>query len=77
MTLEESGRALCGVGDVPSEAAFRAAGFTAAAAHFPLSLEAYERRCVFNGVRPDQAPFAWRYAPNATTQAQLERKPPP
>lgn len=32
---EKRGRLLCGVGDIPTEAQFRAAGYTAAAALFP------------------------------------------
>lgn len=48
----------------PTDAEFRATGYTAAARDFPLSDDAFARKCALNGVSPDQAPATWRYAPN-------------
>ncbi len=50
--------------DGVTEAMFRKAGYTAAAASLPLSQTAYEAKCAFNGVHPKFAPNSWRYAPN-------------
>lgn len=64
-----------GTSDVPTEAEFRAAGFTAAAINYPLSDAAVAWLCKFNGA-PDGwvPPRAWRYAPNAWCQANAEKK---
>lgn len=71
--LETSGRLLCGKCGVPTETQFRAIGFTAAAAHFPLSNRAFLWRCNFNGIKPAAAPTSWRYAPNVYMQTWLDR----
>lgn len=56
----------------PTEAEFRAAGFTAIAANYPLSEAVCQWLADFNGVRVEQMPRAWRYAPNAYMQNYLE-----
>lgn len=60
--------------DIPTEAEFRAAGYTANAIKYPLSDGAVAYLCKFNGA-PDGwiPPRAWRYAPNAACQTMLER----
>jgi hypothetical protein len=58
----------------PTEDEFRAAGYTARAAEYPLSEEAFRRKCEFNKVKPENAPLAWRYAPNLYMQEFWEGK---
>lgn len=58
----------------PTPEEFRAAGFTAAAIDFPMSERAFLWLCQFNGCKPDQAPRAWRYAPNPYMQNYCDRK---
>lgn len=62
------------MGDVPTEKEFRDAGYSAAAINFPLSDAAFAHLCAFNGIRPDQAPRAWRYSPNATVRDYWEQR---
>lgn len=57
----------------PSPAEFRASGFTEAAINYPLSDRAFGWLCKFNGIATDRAPRSWRYAPNPTMQAWLDR----
>jgi hypothetical protein len=60
--------------DHPTEAEFRAAGFTADAVNYPLSDAAVAWLCQFNGAPNGWTPpRAWRYAPNPAMQATLER----
>lgn len=42
----------------------RAAGFTAEARKWPRDEVAFRLLCAFSGVKPEQAPEAWRYFPN-------------
>lgn len=49
----------------PTEAEFRAAGFTDAARAFPLSERAGRWLARFNGVPYERMPPAWHFAPNA------------
>ena len=58
----------------PTEADFRAAGFTAAARAFPLSAGAQQWLADFNGVAVAAMPDAWRFAPNAWMRDWLEGK---
>lgn len=53
---------------------FRAAGFTGAARNYPLNDEGFAWLCAFNGIAPEQAPRAWRYAPNAYMKEYIEQK---
>ncbi len=59
---------------VPTEKQFRDAGYTADAVNYPLSEAAVARLCAFNGITPDLAPLAWRYAPNAIVRDYWENK---
>lgn len=52
----------------------RIAGFTSAAKNFPLSETGFRWICKFNGVPPEKAPRAWRYAPNQYMLEYVERK---
>lgn len=58
----------------PSDAEFRACGYTGEAAKYPLSDRAFLWLCRWNGISPELAPRTWRYAPNAFVQASLDRK---
>lgn len=51
--------------ETPTEKEFRDAGYTYDAINYPLSDAALARLCKFNGITPERAPRAWRYAPNA------------
>ncbi len=53
--------------------AFRMSGFTAEAIKYPLSERAYLWLCKFNGAKPGETPWTWRYAPNPLMQASLDR----
>lgn len=55
-------------------ASFRACGYTGEAINFPLSARAYCWLCAFNGTRPGDTPWTWRYAPNSAMQASLDRR---
>lgn len=57
-----------------TDAELRAAGYTSKARDFPLSDAAVTWLCNFNGVRFDQAPNAWFFAPNPAVRETLERK---
>lgn len=57
---------------MPTEKEFRQAGFTAKAINYPLSERAFAWLCRYNGITPEQAPEAWKYAPNETMQARLD-----
>lgn len=46
----------------------REAGFTSAARSYPLSREGFLWLCHWNGVKPEQAPPGWYYAPNGYMQ---------
>jgi len=59
---------------IPSPSDFRAAGFTAAAASFPLSDAACQWLADFNGVPVEKMPLAWRYAPNEYMRKWLEER---
>jgi hypothetical protein len=52
----------------------RQAGFTAAARNYPRSEEGFRWICKFNGVPPEIAPRAWRYASNQYMWEYAERK---
>ncbi len=58
----------------PSDAEFREAGFTGAAREFPLSDAACAWLAAFNGVKIEQMPRAWRYAPNEWMRDYLEKQ---
>ena len=58
----------------PTDADFRAAGFTGAARAFPLSAVAQQWVANFNGVEVGAMPDAWRFAPNAWMRDWLERE---
>lgn len=53
------------MGLTPTDAEFRAAGFTAAARDYPRSEIALRLLCAFVGVDPAEAPPAWWFHPNA------------
>lgn len=55
-------------------ASFRACGYTGAAIDFPLSARGYYWLCAFNGARPGETPWTWRYAPNAGMKDYLDRR---
>lgn len=55
-------------------ASFRACGYAGEAINFPLSARAYYWLCAFNGARPGETPWTWRYAPNPAMQAYLDRR---
>lgn len=61
------------MGEAPTEADFRAAGFTADAVNFPLSERACRYVAKFNGVPEEKMPRAWQYAPNAYMQKWLDQ----
>jgi hypothetical protein len=50
---------------------FRKTGFTGDARKFPLSQKGFEWLCRFNGLKPEQAPRTWRFAPNQYMQKML------
>lgn len=54
-----------------TDEALRQAGFTSDARQFPLSEAGFQWLCHYNGAKPEQAPPAWRYAPNAYMQRWL------
>lgn len=57
-----------------TDADFRAVGYTGAAINFPLSDAGFGWLCrVWNGIAPEQAPRAWRYAPSKAARRQIER----
>lgn len=60
--------------DDVTDAELRSAGFTPAARNYPLSDAALAVLAAFNGLRVDQCPKAWRYAPNAWCRDDLERR---
>lgn len=57
-----------------TEQEFRDIGFTAEAINYPLSDRAFAWLCKFNGLTQEQAPRAFRYAPNAYMQKYLDDK---
>lgn len=57
----------------PSPSEMRDAGFTAQAIQHPRDELAFAMLCAFNGVDPEQAPRAWRYFPNPSTEAAWKR----
>jgi len=57
----------------PTDAEFRAAGWTPDAVNYPLSDEAYAYRLKYNGVTSSNNE-AWKYAPNAWVQNDLHQK---
>ena len=59
--------------NTPTEAEFRATGWTKEAINYPISGGALAVRCERNGIHPDQAPRTWRYAPNEIVRQELER----
>ena len=60
--------------DIPTDAEFRAVGYTPAAAGYPLSDAAFKWLCeVWNGCTTDQAPRAWRYAPSRSARDAIEQ----
>lgn len=59
---------LAGPMTAPTEKEFRDAGYTADAINYPLSISAFEALCAWNGAAPQNAPRAWRYAPNKRLQ---------
>lgn len=56
-----------------SDKELRDAGFTSAARSFPMSDAALACLCAYNGIGPEKAPRAWRYAPNAAVRDCWER----
>lgn len=58
--------------DHPTEAEFRAVGFTAAAADHPLSEAGCAIIAEHNGVRVEQLPRAFRYSSNAYMHLWIE-----
>lgn len=55
-------------------ASFRLCGLDGAAINYPLSTRAYHWLCDFNGARPGETPWTWRFAPNPWMQAYLDRR---
>jgi hypothetical protein len=51
----------------------RDAGYTSDARKYPHSERAFRCLCAFNGIDPDKAPMAWRFAPNAHCRDAWER----
>lgn len=58
--------------DVPTTEEFRAVGFTAAAAKYPLSEAGCAIVAEHNGVESEHMPHAFRYAPNPWMHAWIE-----
>lgn len=58
--------------ETPTPEQFRAVGFTAAAAEFPLSEAGCAIIAEHNGVESAQMPAAFRYAPNPWMHAWIE-----
>lgn len=57
----------------PTDAEFRASGYTGAARNFPLSDAGARWIAEWNGVGFEIMPAAWRYAPNAGMHAWIEK----
>ena len=55
-------------------ASFRLCGLEGAAINYPLTARAYYWRCAFNGARPGETPWTWRFAANPWMQAYLDRR---
>lgn len=55
------------------EACFRMTGFSASAEKWPHSEAGYAWLCAFNGARPGQTPWTWRYASSEGMRAWIER----
>lgn len=51
---------------------WRAVGYTPTAARWPLSEDATRILAFANGLRLDQVPVTWHYAPNEAVQRQSE-----
>ena len=58
--------------ETPTPEEFRAVGFTAVAAEYPLSEAGSAIVAEHNGVQLDRMPVAFRYAPNPWMHAWLE-----
>jgi len=52
---------------------FRDAGFTEQARKYPRTKIEFEAICAWNNIKPDDAPEAWRYFPNESTQNAWRR----
>jgi hypothetical protein len=74
MVFVPAGQIAGAMDDVPTEKEFRDAGFTANAINFPRSERGFRWLCWFNGAKPEQAPRAWRYAPNAWCQKYCDEQ---
>ncbi|USN14682.1 hypothetical protein DOMOVOI_02080 [Brevundimonas phage vB_BpoS-Domovoi] len=55
-------------------ASFRLGGRTGEAYNYPLSARAYKWLCAFNGAKPGETPWTWRYAANPWMQAYNDRR---
>ena len=53
--------------------AVREAGFTDEALKYPRSRDGFIALCAWNGVKPEQAPLGWRFAPNKAAYHAWER----
>ncbi|AXQ68391.1 hypothetical protein HOT99_gp226 [Caulobacter phage CcrBL10] len=54
-------------------ACFRMTGFSADAENYPHTEEAFLWLCRFNGARPEQVPWTWRYASSAGMRDYIQR----
>lgn len=54
-------------------ACFRMTGFQPSAEQFPHSERGFAWLCKFNGARPEQVPWTWRYASSAGMRDYIER----
>jgi hypothetical protein len=59
---------------IPTEEEFRKAGFTIEALKYPLSPEGIRFVAQFNGIKIEQMPETWKYAPNPTMQEYCHKK---
>uniref|UniRef100_A0AB74UL80 Uncharacterized protein n=1 Tax=Caulobacter phage BL57 TaxID=3348355 RepID=A0AB74UL80_9VIRU len=59
----------------PAEVAacFRLTGFTADAENWPHTEKAFLWLCKFNGARPEQVPWTWRYASSSAMRDYIQR----
>ena len=58
----------------PSDEEFRAAGYTGEARKYKLSEAGCRWIAEWNGVRPEQMPRAWRFAPNEYMRRYIEER---